>query len=93
MVQIEAMAAGAVVISTDAPGCRDVVTHEFNGLSSKAGDAHSFAEQLGRALKDEELRERLSKNALTFIEEYGWSQIAKSYEALFCTVIGKDNLN
>ena len=93
MVQLEAMAAGAAVISTDAPGCRDVVTHEFNGLSARAGDAQSFAEQLGRALKDEELRERLSKNALTFIEEYGWSQIAKSYEALFCTVIGKDNLN
>ena len=93
MVQLEAMAAGAAVISTDAPGCRDVVTHEFNGLSARAGDAHSFAEQLGRVLKDEELRERLSKNAMTFIEEYGWSQIAKSYEALFCTVIGKGNLN
>ena len=37
--------------------------------------------------------EEHNEYAMTFIEEYGWSQIAKSYEALFCTLIGKSDLN
>ena len=83
MVQLEAMAAGTAVISTDAPGCKDVINDEINGLQARAGDIDHFAYQLKRLLNDEHLREKLIKNALEFVEDYKWETIAKNYERLF----------
>ena len=83
MVQLEAMAAGTAVISTDAPGCKDVINNEINGLQARAGDIDHFVYQLKRLLNDEYLREKLIKNALEFVEDYKWETIAKNYERLF----------
>ena len=83
MVQIEAMAAGAAVVSTDAPGCRDVVEHEVNGLQSKVGDVDSFAYQLSRLLADPTLRAYFSANGRRFVQSYGWPNVAKQYEEVF----------
>ena len=83
MVQLEAMAAGAAVVSTDAPGCRDVVKHEENGLQAQAGDVDSFAYQMSRVLSDSDLRSTLSKNGREFVQAYSWANVAKQYEAVF----------
>ena len=87
MVQLEAMAAGAVVVSTDAPGCRDVVRHEENGLQAQAGDVESFAHQLGRVISDPEFRADLSQKALMFVQEYSWAKVASQYEEVFQSLI------
>ncbi len=87
MVQLEAMAAGAAVVTTDAPGCRDVVIHEQNGLQARAGDAESFARELGRALADPGLREALMRRATEFVKDYSWANVAGQYEALFSELI------
>ena len=83
MVQLEAMAAGVVVVATDAPGCRDVVKHEENGLQARAGDAEDFANQLGRVLGEPELRKALSEKGREFVRAYSWEKVARQYEALF----------
>ena len=87
MVQLEAMAAGAVVVSTDAPGCRDVVLHEQNGLQARSGDAESFAGQLGRVLRDSALRNDLSLRAKEFVQAYSWANVAAQYVDVFTTLI------
>ena len=87
MVQLEAMAAGAALISTDAPGCRHVVIHEQNGLQAHAGDVDSFAHQLARLLEDPELRKNLSAKAKTWVQDYSWANVASQYEDLFAALI------
>ena len=87
MVQLEAMAAGVVVVATDAPGCRDVVIHEENGLQARAGDAEGFADQLGRVLSEPGLRNALSEKGREFVRAYSWEKVAKQYEALFQDLI------
>ena len=87
MVQLEAMAAGAAVVSTDAPGCRDVVIHEQNGLQAHAGDVDSFTVQLGRLLEDPALREELSEKGKVWVQDYSWTNVASQYEAVFTTLI------
>ena len=87
MVQLEAMAAGPAVVSTDAPGCRDVVRHEENGLQAPAGDVEAFAFQLGRVLGDPHLRAKLSENARKAVEDYEWAKVAMQYEVLFRELI------
>lgn len=83
IVQLEAMAAGIPVLSTDAPGCREVVVHEENGLQAQAGNVDDFASQLTRLLNDPELRDALSQRGHKFVNNYSWSSIAKCYESLF----------
>ena len=89
MVQIEAMAAGVAVVSTDAPGCCDVVKHEVNGLQTEAGDVDSFVDQLGRLLADPALRAYLSANGRRFVQAYSWPNVARQYEEVFEELIGR----
>ena len=92
MVQLEAMAAGAAVVSTDAPGCRDVIFPGYNGLQAQAGSVKSFADQLRRLLLDEDLRNRISMGGLEFVKEYSWKKVSKHYIDLFNGLVGMKDL-
>ena len=83
MVQLEAMAAGLAVVSTDAPGCRDVVKPGVNGLQAAAGSPESFTIELLKLLEDKSMRNHLAQNGLAFAQGYGWGNIARQYEELF----------
>jgi len=83
MVLIEAMAVGTPVVTTDAPGCRDVVSHGFNGLLAVPGDPLSLADNIKKLIIDEKLRRELSDNALMDVKKYDYSQIANQYSDLY----------
>jgi glycosyltransferase involved in cell wall biosynthesis len=55
---LEAMAAGLPIVSTDVPGCREVVRHGENGLLVAAGDSAGLASALRSLIEDPELRHR-----------------------------------
>ncbi len=78
-VQIEAMAAGLPVVTTNAPGCRDLVYHEKNGLVSEVKDTRQMAENIDRVLSDKGLRETMIQNGLDTCENYRWPDIASQY--------------
>ncbi len=83
MVLLEAMAAGAAFVSTDAPGCGELVNHGENGLLARAGDVDDFALQLERVLNEPKLRTALAQNAREFVQAYSWKNVARQYEELF----------
>jgi len=70
---IEAAACALPLITTDVPGCHDVVRHEFNGLLIPARDARSLAEAIARLDDDRPLGRRLGlaarQRALTEYDE------------------------
>lgn len=53
---VEAAAAGRPIVTTDVPGCRDVVRHEVNGLLVPPRDAMALASAIRRLLGDPKLR-------------------------------------
>ncbi|MDD5467925.1 MAG: glycosyltransferase family 4 protein [Anaerolineales bacterium] len=55
-VVLEASACGRPVVTTDMPGCRDVVIHQASGLIVPPEDAEALAEALDRLIRDKELR-------------------------------------
>ncbi len=59
IVQLEAMAAGCVVVGTATGGSAEILEPDANALVYRAGDADHLAEQLARLLGDTALRERL----------------------------------
>ncbi len=56
---LEAAACGRPIVTTDVPGCREVVHHEQNGLLVPVRDANRLADALQRLMLDGGLRQRL----------------------------------
>ncbi|MBU3888542.1 glycosyltransferase family 4 protein [Methylosinus sporium] len=84
---IEAAACARALITTDAPGCREVVTHEIDGLLVPVGDTKALASAIARLLDQPELARRLGeaarKKALSkFDEQIVIAQTFAVYEEL-----------
>jgi len=60
---LEAMAAGLPIITTDAPGCRDLIAHGETGLLVPYGDTISLADSLLSLLRDREQAAKLGQRA------------------------------
>jgi glycosyltransferase involved in cell wall biosynthesis len=60
---LEAMAAGCPIVTTDVPGCRDLITHEDTGLVVPYRDTSAMAEAVLRLLRDRETATRLGRQA------------------------------
>ena len=56
---IEAAAAGRPIITTDTPGCRDVVQHGRNGLLVPARSVPELADALLVLIQDKDLRQKM----------------------------------
>ena len=81
---IEAMACGLPVIASDAPGLRDYIKHEQNGLLFPVGDHKALAERILRLANDKKLRVRLSCGARECFErEYDMRRNVKPLDILF----------
>jgi glycosyltransferase involved in cell wall biosynthesis len=91
MVLVEAMAAGLPVVTTDAPGVRDVIAHGENGLQSPAGDADAVAANLERLLADPHERARYRELSLAAAGAYDWPRVVDQYRDFYRHVL--DNIN
>lgn len=60
---IEAAACGLPLVTTDVPGCREVVTDGVDGLLVPARDGKALAAAIGRLHDDAQLRQRLGAAA------------------------------
>lgn len=89
MVLIEAMAAGLPVVTTDAPGCRDVVKGGENGLAVNCGDAKGIAEAVENLISDGDLAAGLLARAEKLIGRYDWECVTDEYEKLYMGLTGK----
>jgi glycosyltransferase involved in cell wall biosynthesis len=58
---IEAAAAGLPIVTTDTPGCRDIVENGINGFLVPIHDGNALAEALRKILEDPTLASRMGK--------------------------------
>ena len=86
-VLIEAMAAGLPVVTTDAPGCRDVVRHGETGLLSDPDDVISFAHHIQSLMEDDALRKRLVGSGRLHVKQYDWNCVVDRYEQLYRSLL------
>lgn len=73
---LEANACGTPAIAYDVPGLRDSIKHGKTGLLVESGNIKALSEAIINVLEDEELREKLSKNALEYSEQFSWDESA-----------------
>ncbi len=60
---IEAAACALPLVTTDVPGCREVVTHEVDGLLVPVKNSQALADAIGRLAHDADLRVALGRAA------------------------------
>lgn len=81
---IEAMACGLPVIASDAPGLRNCVNHEENGLLFPVHDYKALAERILILANDKMKRVKLSRGAKqSFEREYDMRNNIKPLDSLF----------
>jgi len=69
---LEAMACGAVVVSSDNVGSREIIESGRNGILVPVGDTDAFLENIGKLLDDRTLWEYLSSNGTKTASEFNW---------------------
>jgi len=80
MVLVEAMAAGLPILTTDAPGVKDVIEEGENGIKLPVQDNAAMAEKIIEVLANNTFAERLSKTSLEMAEEvYDWKVVTGKY--------------
>jgi glycosyltransferase involved in cell wall biosynthesis len=79
---LEAMAAGAPVVCTDADGNRDFCVDGVNCLMP-GPDPGAVADAIARLLSDPKLRARLAAGGLATAREYRWPQRAPGLQAFY----------
>ncbi len=87
---IEAAAAGRPIVTTDVPGCREVVTEEVNGFLVPPQDSKSLATAINKLLADPGLREKMGitnrlKAELEFANEIIIQQTHAVYDSFQTT--------
>jgi glycosyltransferase involved in cell wall biosynthesis len=84
---IEAAAAGRPIVTTNVPGCREIVEDGWNGLLVPAKDADSLAEALQKLMQDAQLRKQFGLHGRQlvlekFTQEKIIHQTMKVYQSL-----------
>jgi glycosyltransferase involved in cell wall biosynthesis len=88
---IEAGACGTPAIGTQTSGLMDTIIDGKTGFLAPYGKPKIIAEKIVSVLKNDDLRDRLSKNALEWAKNFDWKNGLYRFERIV-TSIGKNRL-
>jgi glycosyltransferase involved in cell wall biosynthesis len=91
-VLLEAAACGRPIVTTDTPGCRDVVADGVSGLIVPPNDPHALAAALHELLIDPSLRGRMGNAGRQLVlNGYTQGQVNQANFEVYQTLMGQDN--
>lgn len=77
-VLVEAAACGRAIVTTDIPGCRDVVVNNYNGILVPRKDPLALVSAIRRLLEDRLLRQAMGKRGREIaVEHFSLQKIVK----------------
>ncbi len=86
MVILEAMAAGLPVVAVRSSGIEDVVRQGVNGFKTPEKQ-DLWVEQVRTLLEDDELRQKLAGQALSFARDFSVEQFAQDVRAIYASTL------
>jgi len=89
---IEAAACGTPAIGTDTTGLRDSIINGKTGFLVPYGKPKILTEKIVEILKNDDLRDKLSKNAIRWARNFDWNRGLSKFEKIV-TAIGEGNRN
>jgi len=79
MVALEAMACGTPVIASNTGGLATTVAHRLTGFLVQPRDSQELSCRLKQILYNENLREKLGKQALAWVRKFNWHEVAQYF--------------
>ncbi len=76
---IEANACGTPIVASDVPGLRDSVKNMETGRLVSYGNSDAFAESILTIIRDKDLRDRMSQEAVKWASNFDWSKTSKAF--------------
>ncbi|MCX3061982.1 glycosyltransferase [Streptomyces beihaiensis] len=81
---MEAMATGVPCVAFDvAPGVREIVTDQVDGLLVPPADTRRLAHCLERLMSDQDLRDRMGESARRGVQRFSTDRVVARWESLF----------
>jgi len=85
---LEAAACSCPIVTTEMPGCRDVVRHGVNGLLVPPRDPAALADALGQLISDPEMRQRMGQEGRRLVvEEFAEDRVVKQTLDLYLELV------
>jgi len=89
-VLIEAAASGLPIITTDTPGCREIVRHGENGLLIPPGNPEALARAIARLILDAELREEMGRRGRRIaVEGFSIERVVEETMQVYRALLGQ----
>jgi glycosyltransferase involved in cell wall biosynthesis len=83
-IMLETMACGTPVVGTKVGGIPYAIKNGMGGFLVEQKNAKQLANKIVMLIKDEELREKMSKVGRKYVEEkFSWTEIAEKYKNIF----------
>jgi glycosyltransferase involved in cell wall biosynthesis len=83
---IEANACGTPAIAYDVPGLRDSIVNRQNGQLVPDGDVDGLSQAIITLLLDDDMRNEMSRKALSWADRFSWDNSASAFEELIAKV-------
>ncbi|NQE54750.1 Trehalose synthase [ANME-1 cluster archaeon GoMg3.2] len=83
IVNLEAMASGLPIVATSVGGLPEIIKEGKNGFLVEPQNPKEIAEKVSMILRDDELRERISKNNKERAKEYSWEGAVERLEEVY----------
>jgi glycosyltransferase involved in cell wall biosynthesis len=83
IVLLEASASGLPIVVSDLDTFKCIIEDEYNGLFTRRADEKSLANGIIYLLENEEIRNKMSRNARKKVKDYSWEGIAEATERVY----------
>ncbi len=88
---LEAAACGRAIVTTDAPGCREIVRHGRNGLLIKPRSPAAIADAIDQLAGDPDLRQRMGQAGREMVErDFAEELVVAQTLDVYWSLLGKD---
>jgi len=84
---LEGNACGCVAIGYNVPGLKDSIKDGVNGFLVDNGNIKALAKRIIEVLKDEELFNRMSRQAIEYAKRFSWDRSAEEFERIIKKLI------
>ena len=79
LIYLEAQSTGRVLLASDIPAAREVITHGKTGLLFRTGDVDDCVSKLIRAAANSKLRSAIGRNARAAVQTHSLDRAVASY--------------
>jgi glycosyltransferase involved in cell wall biosynthesis len=87
---LEAAACGRPIVTSDAPGCREVVQHGHNGLLVPVRNVDALTDAIARLVVDPGLRARMGRAGRALVEDqFGVERVARETMGVYQSLLGE----